>query len=163
MAAGITYEPISSTTLGSAATIVTFSSITGSYTDLVLVCNLTVGSARSLSLRFNSDSSTNYSNLQLYGNGTSALSALNANTSYLYLAGAYTTLSTANISLQSYSNTTTYKTILAQQGNTGTETASNVALWRSTSAITSIEISAEGVTNNLSAGSVFTLYGIAAA
>jgi hypothetical protein len=33
----ITYEPIATTTLGSAAASVTFSSISGSYTDLVLV------------------------------------------------------------------------------------------------------------------------------
>ena len=33
----ITYEPIATTTLGSAAASVTFSSISGSYTDLVLI------------------------------------------------------------------------------------------------------------------------------
>ena len=33
----ITYEPIATTTLSSAASSVTFSSISGSYTDLVLV------------------------------------------------------------------------------------------------------------------------------
>ena len=32
-----TYEPIATTTLGSAASTITFSSISGSYTDLILV------------------------------------------------------------------------------------------------------------------------------
>jgi hypothetical protein len=33
-----TYEPIATTTLGTATASVTFSSISGAYTDLVLVC-----------------------------------------------------------------------------------------------------------------------------
>ena len=37
MAAGSTYTPIATTTLGSAQADVTFSSISGSYTDLVLI------------------------------------------------------------------------------------------------------------------------------
>jgi len=37
MAAGKTYEPIATTTLSSSAATITFSSISGSYTDLVFV------------------------------------------------------------------------------------------------------------------------------
>jgi hypothetical protein len=38
----ITYEPIATTTLGTALqTSVTFSTISGSYTDLVLIANIT--------------------------------------------------------------------------------------------------------------------------
>ena len=37
MAAGATYEPIATNTLGSAAASVTFSGISGSYTDLILI------------------------------------------------------------------------------------------------------------------------------
>jgi hypothetical protein len=41
----ITYEPIATTTLGSAAADVTFTSISGTYTDLVLVAVTQIGSS----------------------------------------------------------------------------------------------------------------------
>jgi len=157
-----TYVALDTVTLSSAATTVDFNSIVGTYTDLIVVCNATVSSARSLSLRFNSDAGSNYSNLQIYGTGSSALSAAASNTSYMFLAGVYTTLSTAIINIQNYSNTTTNKSVIVRQSTAGNEVSANVGLWRSNSAITSISISAEGVTNNLAAGSTFSLYGILA-
>ncbi|NBQ97859.1 MAG: hypothetical protein EBU12_06490, partial [Microbacteriaceae bacterium] len=62
MAAGNTYSQIASTTLGSAASSVTFSSIAATYTDLVIVVQAAV-TAGSIALRmqFNSDTGTNYS------------------------------------------------------------------------------------------------------
>ncbi len=57
-----TYEPLATTTLGSAASSVTFSSISGSYTDLVVVFSGTAGGGNSnLILTFNSDTGSNYS------------------------------------------------------------------------------------------------------
>ena len=58
----ITYEPIATTTLGSATASVTFSSL-GSYTDIVLVCSVqsaSSGDAR-INIRFNGDTASNYS------------------------------------------------------------------------------------------------------
>jgi hypothetical protein len=63
MAAGNTYEAIATQTLGSAAASVTFSSIPGTYTDLVIVCTplrVTAG-AEELVFQFNSDTGSNYS------------------------------------------------------------------------------------------------------
>jgi hypothetical protein len=71
----ITYEPIATTTLGSAAADVTFTSISGTYTDLVLVAVTQIGSSGDyLGVQFNSDTGTNYSRTRLSGNGTSASS-----------------------------------------------------------------------------------------
>ena len=68
-----TYEPIASTTLGTAAADITFSSIPGTYTDLVLVLYGGFATAASdLYTQFNSDTGTNYSNSDLRGNGTAA-------------------------------------------------------------------------------------------
>ena len=76
MAAGSTYTPIATTTLGSAATSYTFTSIPSTYTDLVLVGNLSSSSNTNISIRIYSDSGTNYSNTYLTGvNGTGASSA----------------------------------------------------------------------------------------
>jgi hypothetical protein len=57
-----TYEKIATTTLGSTTATVTFSSISGAYTDLVLVERLVKSiTGGSLQVRFNSDTGTNYS------------------------------------------------------------------------------------------------------
>jgi hypothetical protein len=52
-----TYEPIATTTLSSAQSSVTFSSISGSYTDLVLVSNVS-GSGGNANLRVTLNSDT---------------------------------------------------------------------------------------------------------
>ena len=65
MAAGATYTQIATTTLGSSQSTITFSSISGAYTDLVLVVTAKVSSATDLWVRANSDSGSNYSYLIL--------------------------------------------------------------------------------------------------
>jgi hypothetical protein len=56
MAAGNTYTQIASTTLGTAAASVTFSSIAGTYTDLILiVAGKDVTSYAGAQLQFNGD------------------------------------------------------------------------------------------------------------
>ena len=76
MAAGNTYTPIATTTVtGSVTEVITFSSISGNYTDLVLVANIGPMSAiTAFRFRFNSDSEDNYSYRQMSGNGTSVAS-----------------------------------------------------------------------------------------
>jgi hypothetical protein len=165
MAAGSTYTPIATTTLGSSATSVDFSSFSG-YTDLVLIVSAkAVSSADDLGLRFNSDSGTNYSYTVLTGNGSSAASARAANMTFAVLdynasvrTGDYSTHITH---IQNYSNTSTYKTVLCR-ANTSTGVDASVNLWRNTSAITAIRVLlTTGV--SFASGSTFTLYGIAAA
>jgi hypothetical protein len=161
-----TYEPIATTTLGSAASSVTFSSITGSYTDLVLVCNagITAG-LRNYLVQVNSDTATNYSRTFLSGDGTSATSARGSSLTniilndYGYLEG--TSGSNAIAHFMNYSNTTTYKTVLCRSNNAANGTSAGVNLWRSTAAISTILVAASGST--FVAGSTFTLYGIKAA
>ena len=167
-----TYTPIATQTLGSSAASVTFSSISGTYTDLVLVCNAknTSASNQRLQLNFNSDSGTNYSCTRLYGNGTTATSdrfSSDTTADIGFFGGTNTTgylLSVVNI--QNYSNATTNKTFLtrwnSQAGASGAQyTAAVAGLWRNTSAITSLVISF--ASNNIDVGSTFTLYGIKAA
>ena len=170
MAAGSTYTPIATTTLGSAAASVTFSSISGAYTDLVLVFSGKLSTAaESIFIRFNSDNGSNYSDTWLYGNGTTASSARRSSTTSIetvYFTG-YDSTNENNLifNILNYSNSTTYKTALFRQNNVGSggapATVGAVGLWRSTSAISAIELRASA--GNLSAGSTFTLYGIAAA
>ena len=169
MAAGSTYTPIATTTLGSAASSVTFSSISGAYTDLVLVINWAQSEVASCWIRFNSDSGSNYSFTELRGNGSAASSTRLSNTAQSYWAYNVfpDTSFTGNaiISIQNYSNTTTNKTFLSRaNANSGSfaGTSAIVGLWRSTSAITSIILDTDGAAT-YSTGSTFTLYGILAA
>jgi hypothetical protein len=161
MAAGSTYTPIATTTLGSATASYTFSSISSTYTDLVLVCSWSKSAAARMNLYFNGDTGgTTYSYTRLVGDGSSATSDRLANFGIIDAGYTDTTIATSIIHLNNYSNTTTYKTVLIRVNATINAVAANVALWRNTAAINSITL---GGANNLQAGSTFTLYGIAAA
>ena len=158
-----TYTPIATQTLGSAASSVIFSSIPQGYTDLVLIINGgNAGGNYSTAFRFNGDTSSNYSVTRLYGNGTTATADRAANQTYIYLLGSgQTNLNGIQIiNIQNYSNSTRYKTTISRSNSAGGTVGAEAGLWRSTQAITSIELAPEFSVNWLS-GSTFTLYGIA--
>ena len=168
MAAGSTYTPLATTTLGTAASSVTFSSISGSYTDLVLVTqgNMSASGA-SIYLEINGDTSSNYSFTYIYGSGSAAASSRASNNSTgidaLGFSSGFSTgqLMTIN-NFMNYSNATTYKTVLCRGSDAGSEVGATVGLWRKTpEAITSIKVKNTG--SNFTVGHTFTLYGIAAA
>lgn len=166
-----TMTPIATTTLGSAAAAITFSSIPSTYTDLVLVCNIASTSSNTLFIRFNGDTGTNYSATRLYGSGTAAGSDRDTNASYGLLTNyAYPTSTLGNtteiVSIMNYSNSTTYKTFLSRANAAGAGVDAIVGLWRATpAAINSISLSTNGFagTTTISSGSNVTLYGVKAA
>jgi hypothetical protein len=166
MAAGSTYTPIATTTLGSNASTVTFSSIAGTYTDLVLIMNVisTSSSPNYIYLQYNGDTGSNYSTTILSGNGTAAQSTrFNNRTNFNIDYNAYPNTSVGNriVQIMNYSNTTTYKTGLVRANSAASGTDAIVGLWRSTAAITSIVATHD--TAQFTTGSTFTLYGIQAA
>jgi len=164
-----TYEPIATTTLGSAASTITFSSIAGTYTDLrvVLVSSTATAGNTVNYLRFNSDTGTNYSSTWLTGDGATAGSS--RETSATFIRGGENANNTdAGLSFITYDvfsyAGSTYKTALvanSRDNNGSGSTYRIVGLWRSTSAITSITIAASA--GNYKAGTTATLYGIKAA
>lgn len=157
MPAGSTYEPIATTTLGSAQASVTYSSL-GSYTDIVIVYNGTTDN--NLSLRFNGDTGSNYSATRIQGTGSSATSTRYTNQTLMH--GPYSVANTIAIwQVMNYSNSTTYKSGLARGGGADYGTEAYVGLWRNTAAITSITVLP--LSGNLASGSTITLYGITAA
>jgi hypothetical protein len=165
-----TYEPISTRTLTTAASSVTFSSIPQTYTDLILVTYFATTTVNEDAyVQFNSDTGSNYSRTHLRGNGSTAGSSRASNQTYCLLdldsSGA-----TLNAGLQitaqfmNYSNVTTFKSLISRSGTLGgsyTGTTLLTGLWRSTSAISTILVGC--TTNTFVVGSVFTLYGIKAA
>jgi hypothetical protein len=103
----------------------------------------------------------------LYGNGSSAGAARNLNATVgrvSYSASFTTTVGNMNyiVQIQNYSNSTTYKTYLSRANNAANATDAITGLWRSTSAITSIQFFYSD-SSNIITGSSATLYGIKAA
>jgi len=166
----VTYTPIASTTLSSTATTVTFSSIPSTYTDLVAVLNVgataDVGSA--IRLRFNGDSSSNYSVTYAQGLGSTANSARETGTmmAFGYQIGIYTGIKHSYIlNIMNYKNPSTYKGVLMRSNGTD-GTSINVGLWRSTSAINEVSFrigNYDSPSGTWAIGSQFTIYGIATA
>jgi hypothetical protein len=165
----ITYEPLQTITLASNTTTVSFSSIPSTYTDLQLVM---VGTGTNqFFIRFNGDTATNYSSTVLTGSGSSAVSERESSNGQgiTMLRPGYgigvgqPVFFTADIF--SYAGST-FKTLLGT-GNLATNNTSgltniNVGLWRSTTAINSVDCynGYVGGGNHFSIGCTFTLYGI---
>jgi hypothetical protein len=162
-----TYEPIATTTLGSAASSITFSSIASSWTDLRVVwCGQWNTAADRLIMRLNSDSGSNYSKTALLagGAGPSAMSTVNANATSIVALGTsrnQNLMSMTTFDLFSYAGSTN-KTVLHATSfdeNGAGWLEYGVNLWRNTAAITNITLSTVNG-NNFAIGTIATLYGI---
>jgi len=166
MAAGSTYTPLSTTTLGSTTGSYTFTSISQSYTDLILVGAFATDNPSSLNLNMGNgsiDTGSNYGWTYLLGDGTTASSSRGSSDGRIFSGSSNTGSLQTNIiiHIQNYSNTTTYKTSISRFNQSTGAAQATVGVWRSTSAIDQVRITAGG--NNLNSGSTFTLYGISAA
>jgi hypothetical protein len=164
-----TYEPIETFTLGSSVSTVTFGAggtIPQTYTDLVLqITPKTSDGSGYYQIFPNNDTSSLYSRTLLQGNGSSASSNRNSNSSNGLQMNCATNSQDVNsyptmVHFMNYTNTNTNKTMLVRAGSTSVGLVeAYVWLYRSTSAITSLVIKAN--TTTFAAGSTFTLYGIA--
>jgi hypothetical protein len=164
MPAGSTYSTIATTTLGSAASNYTFSSIPSTYTDLILVRSGGVASPDEIALRFNGDTASNYSYTSMSGYNGGMASGRGSNQTQGRGGAAWTTSGNNTIwQVMNYANTTNYKTLLQRFNDAGDPTVgAAVTMWRSNNAINSIQILT--VTGqNFTSGTTFTLYGITAA
>jgi hypothetical protein len=162
---------ISSQTLGSAAATVTFSSIPATYTDLVLRISARVdsGSASSLDVQLNSDTSTNYSRTTIRGNGASTLSNRTTSASNISLLttnqGSSTTADTfTNVEIYIPSYTISQNKPISISGTTEDNATTayitgHAGLWRNTATISSIQLTDNNAFNFVS-GSSFYLYGL---
>lgn len=160
-----TYVALRTTTVGTAVSSVSFdlTGITG-YTDLVLVAQPLKSTAGGGTLRYqvNSDTATNYSNTTLFAEGGTVYSDRASNSSFGRI-GFWNGDSVGNTlitNFQNFSNTSTFKTSISRAGNASAIVGAVINLWRSTAAITSILVYNDG--GNFTAGSTFSLYGIAA-
>jgi hypothetical protein len=161
-----TNVPIASVTLSAASPSVTFSGIPQTYTDLVMVVvsKWTGSGNSSYGMRFNSDSGSNYSRTYLLGDGGSASTSRASNQTNTFNGQVNSTEWSSSIfNIMNYSNSTIFKNVLSRTDQTGSYTTSMVALWRSTGAITSIDLGYFDASGSWASGSTFNLYGINAA
>ena len=162
-----TYTLISSNTLGSSASTITFSSIPSTYTDLVLrISSRFDGNSSSLAISFNGNTSSVYRNTYLSANGTTTETSQSGSTN-IFLRGVNTSTSTANtfgnieVYIPNYQVAANkpFSSFGANENNATLATLEiNAGLFLSTTAITSIGLSGDGY--NFVSGSSFYLYGI---
>jgi hypothetical protein len=166
-----TYEPIATYTATGSVSSYTFTSIPSTYTDLILVCNFAYASLGANTgyplIRVGNgsvDSGSNYSFTYIKGDGSTASSGRASNGTYLNSVATVTGSDryAAVFNFQNYSNTTTHKSVIHRIGSAAKETFACASLWRSTSAINTLQFY-DFSGYNFSSDSTFTLYGIKAA
>tara|TARA_R110002153_G_scaffold271416_1_gene438747 strand:+ start:432 stop:911 length:480 start_codon:yes stop_codon:yes gene_type:complete len=154
-----TYTLIDSTTLGSSASTVTFSSIpTGG--DLAIVVDTTLTGGASINFRLNNDSGSNYSFVLMRGSSSAADASDSVNTTqgtFGYSVGK----SLAIVDIFDYSATDKHKSVLSKFNNS-TYVFAHANRWADTSAVNRIDFILTGG-ESFAAGSTFYLYNIAKA
>jgi hypothetical protein len=167
-----TYTLIASNTLSTSAATVTFSSIPATFTDLALRLSTrtTPANLNSLiSVRLNSDTTTNYSVRILNGNGETVSSSGSTSATTIGSGGITSaasstadTFGSGEIYFPNYTNSTikAWGSFSASESNsaTGVNIRATANLYQGTSPITTIRFSL--TTGSFVSGSSFYLYGI---
>ena len=167
-----TYVALAKATLTSDAASIELTAISGTYTDLLLVGNgradYAASTARQIRLVINSDTGTNYSKIQVYGNGATVsneIASATANMNFFSVAADSTTASTFGsfefyIAGYSTANNKPISTSIANENNSTTGyNQMGAGLYRSSSAITSLKLDFQAG-NNFKSGTTIWLYGI---
>ena len=165
--ASTSYESIATQTVGSGgAASVTFSSIPGTFTHLQIRATMLCTNQQNILVQVNTDTATNYSWHELYGQGSSAGAGAGTSTSFMQIGfvESNTTSYTGGLvaDFLDYANTNKYKTMRSLMGSDANGSGYVLlrsGAWRSTSAITSIKIYPAS-TDTFKQYSHFALYGI---
>jgi hypothetical protein len=172
-----TMTKIASITVTSGVNPVTFTSIPQTYTDLIVKISARAGGAtdagQGFYVQINGSATAVYSATKVQYYDTVVRSYRNsANNAWLEIpldnaANTANVFSSAEIYIPNYSNTSNYKSgiidsVKEQNGTGGAFTYSSLeaVLWRSTAAITQLEIGTNITSPLYYGGSTFTLYGI---
>lgn len=163
--------PIYTTTLSTAAASVTIP-LTDyqQYKNLKIVATAnhdgTGSGVNQWRMQFNGDSTSGlYSDINIYGNGSTAGSNRDSNQNFIYcgLVGqtSMTYSPVSRFHIMNYSNSSMHKTVLVRGDAAGQAVYQTAGLWRNTSAVTSVTLFMTG--QNLKAGSTISVYGIGSA
>lgn len=168
MAKTATYSLIQETTLTGSQNNFTFNSIPATFTDIKVEAftrAATGGGTWGMTVRFNGDTTSNYSYVRILGEGSTPVTDRGSNQTAAYVGNITGGGMTANqyshteMELLDYSNTTTHKVCLSKNSSS-LGAYSMVNTWRTTNAINSIQFIA--ASDNFVAGTTFRIYGIEA-
>jgi hypothetical protein len=165
-----TMKLIAKTTLGSAAANIEFTSIPGTYTDLLVVLSTRSSRASTndnIKVRFNGASTdSNFTWRNLYGDGTTAISGTGSSFGFVSDCNAANntsnTFTSVEVYIPNYAGSTNKSFSVTQaheQNGTTAYTGVNAGLWSQTSAITSMNFLLTTGPNFVTNSSAF-LYGI---
>lgn len=167
----VTYDSLASTTLSATSTTIDFTSISSAYTDLIVVAQYQCTVSGGLNYRLNSDTGNLYSFINMIGmDGTntsySGTDTIGWPDTYLSGTGADTNdRALTVIHFMNYTSTNMFKVALCRSGNYRTSNGGvsyqSIVTYRSTSAITAINLIANGA-GAFVTSSTFSLYGIKA-
>jgi hypothetical protein len=163
------YESISTVTVSTAVSSVTFTSIPATYKHLQIrgIIRQSTGGFDQALLQFNSDTGNNYARHTLLGEGSTASAEATASTNKISIAAIPGSTQTASVfgatitDILDYTNTNKYTTTRALAGTDNNGTGYfwfSSGLWQNTAAITTITITPG--TGNFVQYTQFALYGI---
>ena len=152
----------------SSSVVLQFNNIPQTYQDLMVVFSGFPTNASTIPIcNINNDGSTIYSQTELYGTGASAASSRTTGSgSFQYIYGfapSATIPFSFTAHILNYANTSTYKTMLwraANDQNGSGQTFLQVGLYRSTNAVSTLNISTANGGYYWATGSCISLYGI---
>lgn len=155
--------------------LVTFSNIPSIYRDLVLVINSTLETFTSgngkgaTAIRFNSDSGSNYTYVQMSGDQNGPLSNANTQTYIDLLLNSYEddiNPTTYIVNIFDYAQTNKHKTVLSRanlaSGNQYPRVSLNAYRWASTASISSLSLFSVVSGGLYNPGTTFSIYGVIA-
>lgn len=159
------YVALANVTLGASATSVNFSSISQDYRDLVLIIDNAREAANNgatMLMRFNSNSSSIYNEVEMSGNGTSTQSSTNTSQPEFALSQGQG-MSNTNpmnflVNIMDYS-TDKHKTVLVRTNFPSGMVQASAKRFAATTAVSSINL--RPFTGSFASNTSFALYGIA--
>lgn len=155
-----TYQPLATFTATTSFSTITFNNVPATFGHLVLVVEgVTSVTEERILLRFNGDTGSNYTNVNMEANQNSLATASSTTTS-IFRARLGNNGSMALFDIMDYSATDKHKTVISHSNGLQGNVSANLSVERfaSTSAITSITVLTNSGT--LNSGAIFSLYGI---
>lgn len=155
---GTAIKALANLTLGSSQAVVSFTSISGSYRDLMLVISSSsAGATNYPGLQLNGDTATNYAYVRIDGDGSSTSAGSTSGDARINWGTSGFTTGNAVIHFLDYSTTDKHKTVLIRANAERLEQITG--RWISSSAINRIDLNSN---NSWQTGTTFALYGVSA-
>jgi hypothetical protein len=158
-----TYTPLATVTLASTDSEVIFGSIPSTYRDVIFVFRGQLSTATTLRMQINSDTGSNYSQVNMRGTGSGSGASGSGTFAFAYLG--YVGVNgnedfSVTGSLLDYSASDKHKTILFRMDDSAVVTEANAVRWASNTPINTIKFYTASGSMNI--GTTISLYGVIA-